>query len=87
MENTDIQSLVVEFLKSFQLNGDSVSVTFQRFDEEWDEDVEIDEGDVINDKDELTAIVSPAAGEPGTHDRQNDSPLVRDSLHVRRTCV
>ena len=35
-------------------------VTFQRFDNEWNEYVDLEEDEVINDKDKLKVVVSPS---------------------------
>ena len=43
---------------SFETNV-SIKVTFQRYNEEWEEDIDLDECDEIFDKDKLKVIVTP----------------------------
>ena len=64
-ELSDIEYLRKEFLKAFAFNERSVNlvVTFQIFEKEWDEFVEIEEDAVIADKAKLKAVVMPILGE------------------------
>ena len=50
-----------EFLKSFSLlkSVKTHQITLQRFDPEWDEYVDVDEGEVLQNKDKLKVLVSP----------------------------
>ena len=64
-ELSDVEFLRKEFLKAFAFNERSVNliVTFQIFEKEWDEFVEIEEDAVIADKAKLKAVVMPILGE------------------------
>lgn len=54
--NTDLDFLAEQFKKEFGLESD-VSVIFQRFDDDWEENIDLDAESVINDKDKLNALV------------------------------
>ena len=53
----DVAILRENFLLRFT---DQLNVTFQRYDAEWDCDVDLNDDDEVYDKDRLKAIVSPA---------------------------
>lgn len=53
----DVQYLTGEFKKEFSL--ELSEVTFQRFDEEWGLPVDLEPDKSIDDKDKLTAVVTP----------------------------
>ena len=57
----ELEYLKEEFLKSFNLQSTVKphQITFQRFDPEWDEYVDVEEGDVLVNKDKLKVVVSP----------------------------
>lgn len=57
----ELDYLKEEFLKSFGLQKSIQlhQITFQRFDPEWNEYVDIEEGDVLLNKDKLKVVVSP----------------------------
>ena len=52
----DIEFLVLEFKKKFSIVRDTI--TFQRFDADWDQNVDLEEDEVLNDKDKLTAVIT-----------------------------
>ena len=57
---SDVSFLELEFRKKFAFEAHvNLVVTFQRFDPEWNETVDLDEAAVINNKDKLTALVTP----------------------------
>ena len=60
---TDLEFLKEKFYQEFGLK--SCHVSFQRFDEEWDEYVELGEDSIIHNKDKLTAIVEAASSFEG----------------------
>lgn len=54
---SDVLYLTGEFKKEFSM--DFSDVIFQRFDEAWDLQVDLEPDDSINDKDKLVAVVIP----------------------------
>ena len=57
----DVQYLKTEFLKTFKLIDDiTVDVIFQKFDDDWDTYVDIEDGDKLVHKDKLRAVVTHA---------------------------
>lgn len=65
----DLDYLREEFLTSFRPKCDanvSLEVTFQRFDPEWNEFVDLDDGDVLVHKDKLKAIATPILSQQTT---------------------
>lgn len=63
-ELSDIEYLRKEFLKAFAFNERCLNlVTFQVFESEWDEFVEIEEDAVIADKAKVKDVVMPVLGE------------------------
>lgn len=57
---SDISFLTKQFRKEFSYEGNvNVAITFQRYDPGWDEMVDLDPDSRINDKDKLTAVVTP----------------------------
>ena len=54
----DIEYLRREFLKHFEKNV-KLQITFQHFDPEWEEYVDLEEDAVVHHKDKLKAIVTP----------------------------
>ena len=62
---TDIAYLepIFKSLFSFESNV-NLCITFQRYDCDWDEFVDLETNDLVNDKDKLKAIVSPILGQP-----------------------
>ena len=60
---TDLEFLKEKFYREFGLK--SCHVSFQRFDEEWDEYAELGEDSIIHNKDKLTAIVEAASSFEG----------------------
>ena len=62
---SDLMFLDKSFRRLFSYsNNVSISVSFQRFDDDWDEYIELCEEDVIQHKDKLKAIVIPAMKTP-----------------------
>ena len=57
----DIEFLVLEFKKKFSIVRDTI--TFQRFDADWDQNVDLEKDEVLNDKDKLTVAPSLPAFE------------------------
>lgn len=57
---SDVEFLVQEFKKKFSYDSNvQVTITFQRFEDEWGERVELEKDEVVNNKDKLTAVVTP----------------------------
>ena len=57
---SDVSFLELEFRKEFAFEANvNLVVTFQRFEPEGNETVDLDEAAVINNKDKLTALVTP----------------------------
>ena len=56
---SDVKFLALEFRKQFAFNSNVNLVTFQRFDSEWGEYVELESDDEIEHKDKLKAVVTP----------------------------
>ena len=58
---------VKEFRKEFKFHSNvSLNVTFQRFDSDWGEYVDLDEDCTLVHKDKLKAVVSPLLTTPST---------------------
>ena len=55
---TDVEFLREKFRKEFNLES-NVNIIFQRFDDEWSENIDLDDEAIINNKDKLTAMVVP----------------------------
>lgn len=56
----DVEFVAQEFRKKFSYGSNvHVSITFQRFNSLWGEHIDLEEDDVINDKDKLTAVITP----------------------------
>ena len=56
----DLEYLREVFLTSFKFERNvSLDVTFQRFDPEWNDFVDLEDGDELVHKDKLKAVVSP----------------------------
>ena len=92
---SDVSFLDLEFRKEFAVEANvNLVVTFQRFDPQWNETVDLDEAAVINNKDKLTALVTPILVTP-TVTSPDESPLevgiciclyLRYSVIVYRIC-
>ena len=55
---TDLEFLRKKFCLEFDLKADVfASITFQRYDDEWKENIEIGEDSIIHHKDKLTVVV------------------------------
>lgn len=54
---SDVKFLIMKFQKKFNLKS-NMQVIFQRFDAEWEQLVDLEEDDLIDDKDKLTAIIT-----------------------------
>ena len=66
-ETGDVEFLEEEFRKEFKIVSNvSVNVTFQRYDSDWGEYVDLDEDSKLAHKDKLKAIVSPSLTAPST---------------------
>ena len=56
----DLKFLTQEFKKEFSFESNvNISVTFQRFDPEWDEYVDLDPASELGHKDKLVVVVTP----------------------------
>lgn len=61
----DVTYLKGEFLKNFNFSKNvKLTITFQIFDPEWDEYVDLEEDSIINHKDKLKVVVSPCLTDP-----------------------
>lgn len=85
---SDISFLTKEFRKEFSFERNvNVAITFQRYDPGWDEMVDLDPDSRINDKDKLTAVVTPILVTPPVNSPA-ESYLEVSNLHVRvSTCA
>ena len=92
---SDLDYLREEFLTSFKCDA-NVSLTFQRFNPEWNEFVDLDNGDVLVHKDKLKAIVTPILLQQTTTPREILSEVTNTFfssfpfihfLNCLRTCV
>ncbi len=57
----DLLTLTTRFFAVFEVDSEGAKVSFQRYNTDWDEEIELDAGDEIVDKDRLTAIVTRTA--------------------------
>ena len=55
-EESDISYLEKAFKELFCYEGDLSTISLQKFNEEWQTDLDLDEGDVIIDKDVLKVV-------------------------------
>ena len=66
-QESDLQYLRKEFIKSFSFEKTvGISFSFQKFDSEWGEFVEIDEDAELADKEKIKVVVIATLGTPGT---------------------
>ena len=71
---TDIEFLTMEFKKEFSFETQvNVSVTFQGFEPEWGESVDLEIDSYINHKDKLVAVVMPVLQTPNLSSRDEKS--------------
>ena len=64
-KTADLKFLEEEFRKEFKFDSNvNLLITFQRFDGEWDEYVDLDEDGALVHKDKLKAVVSPMLTTP-----------------------
>ena len=55
-----LQSLTANFVTSFKFESNvSLDITFQKYDTEWKEYIDLEDGDRICHKDKLKAVVTP----------------------------
>ncbi len=57
IEDTDLLTLAARFFDVFEVESEGATVTFQRYDNDWEEEIDLAPGDEIVDKDRLTAVV------------------------------
>ena len=51
---TDMEFITKEFMREFSFESNvNINVTFQRFDPEWDEYIDLEPGSTLNHKDKL----------------------------------
>ena len=79
---SDVEFLSQEFRKEFCFESNvNVVVTFQRFDPEWGEYVDLEPDSVLNHKDKLLAVVTPILVTPSASSCEEEytevSPLCR----------
>ena len=84
--DNDIALLTKHFFKNFNFTKNvGLTVTFQRFDEEWDEYVDLDEDAVIQHKEKLKVIVSSSLTDgPQATSTPNEVLLY---VHVVHACM
>jgi len=58
----DVAVLRRVFFRDFYSGNEDASVYFQRFDQEWDEYIDIDDDYVVTEKDRLRAVVAEDSG-------------------------
>ena len=59
-ETSDIEYLENEFRKFFSYEGNvSIMVSFHKFNLDWDDYIELDCNELVNDKDKLKVVVTP----------------------------
>ena len=76
-EETDIEFLQSEFRKSFNLSGNvSIVISFQRYDPEWEEYVEIENYEDVKNKEKLKVVVAPCLHTPTESMVDSDTLLV-----------
>ena len=62
---TDMEFITKEFMREFSFESNvNINVTFQRFDPEWDEYIDLEPGSTPNHKDKLLAVVTPTLVTP-----------------------
>lgn len=62
---TDMEFITKEFMREFSFESNvNINVTFQRFDPEWDEYIDLEPGSTLNHKDKLLAVVTPTLVTP-----------------------
>ena len=66
-DSPDVKRLEKEFRKEFKFDSNvRLIITFQRFDRDWEEFVDLDDECTLLDKDKLKAVVSPILATPTT---------------------
>ena len=64
---SDIILLMDDFKKEFKFDCNvRLEITFQKFDSEWGEYVDLDEGSTLEHKDKLNAVVTPMLTTPSS---------------------
>ena len=64
-ESSDMKFLQDEFKKEFKFDSNvRLDITFQRFDSDWGEYVDLDEDSTLVHKDKLKAVVTPLLTTP-----------------------
>ena len=90
-EESDIVRLMTEFKSAFSFEKQvSIDVTFQRFEKEWDDYVDLDKDCVIADKDRLKVVVMPILNTPPASSVCVIDPSPKDTVRWRfsyRYCV
>lgn len=60
---SDLRYLNNQFIAQFNFSSNvKLDITFQRFESEWNEYIDLEETDKINDKDKLKVVVTPLLG-------------------------
>lgn len=63
----DVSYLEKEFRKEFKFQGNvSIAITLQRYDEMWEEYIDVDESCKLQNKEKLKAVVIPALSDSFT---------------------
>lgn len=76
----DICFLTTKFLESFNYAKIvKLTVTFQRFDSEWKEYIDLDQDETINDKDKLKVVVCPSLSDSSLTEERSE--VIASYLH------
>ena len=70
-EGTDLDCIKGQFIKCFSFERNvGLCLSFQRWDDDWEESIEIDDSDIITDKMKIKVVVMPIMNTPVSSDYQ-----------------
>ena len=85
-ELSDIEYLENEFRKCFAYEGNvSIAVSFHRYSPGWDDYVELDRDEIVNDKEKLKVVVTPRLVTPASSSKSCDESYMECHEQVMTT--
>ena len=85
---TDLEFVTKEFKKEFSFDSNvNIVLTFQRFDSEWGEYIDLEPEATLNHKDKLTAVVTPTLVTPTVTPTLSADTKVSVSYNYVATCM
>ena len=82
-EESDLAFIHKEFMKSFSFEKNvGLCLSFQKYDDEWEEFVEIDDEEIIGHKEKIKVVVMPILGTPVD---SNENEVSQTSLQIKHS--